>query len=154
SGSVLFLYDWMLILPVELDVVWSKKLRPLDVLYIIQQYMPFLDTIGIPFLILNLLAVGFMEPIMEPNTCHILFTISGFILMMRTWALWEKDIRLTIGLPIFFVMCWTPTLYMLHVGCVVLMSARLMFLLVWVILLVYEAVLLTLMLIPGIHYCV
>ncbi|KAF9070432.1 hypothetical protein BDP27DRAFT_1419897 [Rhodocollybia butyracea] len=49
SGVVLFLYDWMLMLPVELDVVWSKKLRPLDVLYIIQRYMPFFDTIGVLF---------------------------------------------------------------------------------------------------------
>ena len=40
----------MLTLPVELDVVWSEKLRPLrllNVLYVIQRCMPFVDTIGI-----------------------------------------------------------------------------------------------------------
>jgi hypothetical protein len=47
SSSVLFLYDWILMLSVELDVVWSEKLRPLNMLYIIQRYMPFVDTIGI-----------------------------------------------------------------------------------------------------------
>ncbi|KAF9067021.1 hypothetical protein BDP27DRAFT_1449361 [Rhodocollybia butyracea] len=46
SSIVLFLYDWILMLPVELDVVWSEKLRPLNVLYIIQRYMPFLDTVA------------------------------------------------------------------------------------------------------------
>ncbi|KAF9067016.1 hypothetical protein BDP27DRAFT_1423302 [Rhodocollybia butyracea] len=49
SCAVLFLYDWILMLPVELDVVWTKKLRPMNVLYIIQRYMPFVDTIGIQF---------------------------------------------------------------------------------------------------------
>ncbi|KAF9067034.1 hypothetical protein BDP27DRAFT_1267968, partial [Rhodocollybia butyracea] len=47
SSAALFLYDWMLTLPVELDVVWSEKLRPLNVLYIIQRYMPFIDTVGL-----------------------------------------------------------------------------------------------------------
>ncbi|KAF9067006.1 hypothetical protein BDP27DRAFT_945495 [Rhodocollybia butyracea] len=98
-------------LPVELDVVWSEKLRPLNVLYIIQRYMPFVDTIGIVSL-----TVIFVKPI-EPDTCRILYTASGWmyvtgialtevVLTMRTWALWGKDIRLTVGLTIFFVGCW------------------------------------------------
>ncbi|KAF9067012.1 hypothetical protein BDP27DRAFT_1296743, partial [Rhodocollybia butyracea] len=149
SSTVLFLYDWMIMLPLELDVVWSKKLRPLDVIYIIQRYMPFFDTIGILFV------VDFMEPI-EPKTCHILYSISGWmytigialtevILTMRTWALWGKDIRLTVGLSIFFVGCWVPGFYITHlflnsqtyipsplpqIGCVTL-GAESTFFLVW-----------------------
>ncbi|KAF9070516.1 hypothetical protein BDP27DRAFT_1292502 [Rhodocollybia butyracea] len=170
SGAMLFLYDWMLMLPVELDVVWSKKLRPLDVLYIIQRYMPLVDTIGLIFV------VYFVEPL-EPNMCHILYNIGGWmyltgmiltdvILMMRTWALWGKDIRLTIGLPIFFVGCCVPIFYITylylnsqisipspvpHVGCAIL-GTESMYFLVWVILMVLEAVILTLMLIPGLPY--
>jgi len=30
------------------------------------------------------------------------------ILMIRTWAVWGMDRRLTIGLPIFFVSIWLP----------------------------------------------
>jgi hypothetical protein len=44
---VLFLYDWILTLPVELDVVWSEKLQPLNVLYFIQRYMPLIDMISV-----------------------------------------------------------------------------------------------------------
>ncbi|KAF9067005.1 hypothetical protein BDP27DRAFT_1267942 [Rhodocollybia butyracea] len=155
-------------LPVELDVVWSDELRPLNVLYIIQRYMPFVDTIGILF------TVAFAKP-MEPNTCRILYNTSGWmyitgialtevVLTMRTWALWGKDIRLTVGLTIFFVVCWVPIFYVIHlflntqtyipspfpqvVGCAILGGESIVFL-VWVILMVYEAVILILMLIPG-----
>ncbi|KAF9067017.1 hypothetical protein BDP27DRAFT_1365238 [Rhodocollybia butyracea] len=158
---------------------------------------------------------------------------------MRTWALWEKDIRLTIGLTIFFVGCWVPVFYIGHqfinsqtcrsrvratneslnfhslasvghrakhvaeevkcrgykngsiikmdkrrvakrmystnnlrirgattttfdckkfkskkVGVCVILGAELTFFWVWVILMVYEAVILTLILIPGLPYCI
>ncbi|KAF9070573.1 hypothetical protein BDP27DRAFT_1323504 [Rhodocollybia butyracea] len=169
SGAVLFLYDWMLMLPVELDVVWSEKLRPLNVLYIIQRYMPFVDTVGI------LLPVFFAKP-MEPHTCRVLYSTSAWmfiggvalteiILMMRTWALWGKDTKLTVGLTIFFLGCWVPDLYIMHlflksqtyipsplpqIGCVILLGGEPILYVGWVILMIYEAVILTLMLIPGV----
>jgi hypothetical protein len=30
------------------------------------------------------------------------------MLTVRTWAVWNRDRRLSIGLPIFFVLCWAP----------------------------------------------
>ena len=30
------------------------------------------------------------------------------ILTLRTWAVWSRDRRLSIGLPIFFVICYLP----------------------------------------------
>jgi hypothetical protein len=33
---------------------------------------------------------------------------STVLLTVRTWAVWNRDWRLTIGLPIFFVICWVP----------------------------------------------
>ncbi|KAF9067001.1 hypothetical protein BDP27DRAFT_1329581 [Rhodocollybia butyracea] len=170
SSAVFFLYDWVLMLPVELDVVWSAKSQPLNVLYIIQRYMPFVDTIGILF------AVSFAKPI-EPNTCRILYTTSGWmyitgialtevVLTIRTWALWRNDTRLTIGLMILFLGCWAPNFYVMHlyldsqtyipsplpqVGCVILGGKSILFL-CWVILMVYEAGILILMLIPGLAF--
>ncbi|KAJ3808594.1 hypothetical protein F5876DRAFT_22315, partial [Lentinula aff. lateritia] len=47
SSIVLFLYDWILMLPIEIKFVWNTKLRPLNVLYILQRYMPFIDTIAL-----------------------------------------------------------------------------------------------------------
>ncbi|KAF9067007.1 hypothetical protein BDP27DRAFT_1365231 [Rhodocollybia butyracea] len=172
SSAILFLYDWILMFPVELEVVWSGKLQPLTVLYIVQRYMPFVDTIGILF------AVSFANPI-EPNTCRALYTTSGWmyitgialtevVLTMRTWALWGKDIRSTVGLTIFFLCCWVPNFYIFHlfldsqtyspsplpqIGCVILGGESILFL-CWVILMVYEAGILTLMLIPGFAFCI
>ncbi|KAF9071381.1 hypothetical protein BDP27DRAFT_1219266, partial [Rhodocollybia butyracea] len=151
SGAVLFLYDWMLMLPMELDVVWSEKLRPLNVLYIIQRYMPFVDTIGILF-------AGkdnkvFVESISVLSPCSGLLCETIVILTMRTWALWDKDIRLTVGLTIFFVGCWVPGFYIIQqwidsqiyipsplpqIGCMTLGGGSILFLF-WAILMVYKA---------------
>ncbi|KAF9070463.1 hypothetical protein BDP27DRAFT_1220669, partial [Rhodocollybia butyracea] len=165
SSAMVFLYDWMLMLPVELDVVWSKKLRPLDILYIIQRYMPFVDTIGILFVgkddvelygtnrTKNVSYLVYHQWMQVLGLLLIYLCEAIVILAMRTWALWEKDIRLTVGLPIFFVGCWVPCLYTMHlflssqtyipspvpqVGCVIV-AAESTFFLVWVILMVYEA---------------
>ncbi|KAF9070515.1 hypothetical protein BDP27DRAFT_1220566 [Rhodocollybia butyracea] len=157
SSAALFLYDWMLLLPVELEVVWSEKLRPLNVLYIIQRYMPFVDTIGLLF------AVDFVQPI-EPNTCRTLYNTAAWmyltgialtevVLTMRTCALWGKDIRLIVGLTIFFLGCWVPDSYIVHlfldsqtyipspiprIGCLIVGGKPILFV-GWVIFMVYEA---------------
>ncbi|KAJ3818840.1 hypothetical protein F5880DRAFT_1183265 [Lentinula raphanica] len=56
SSAVVFLYDWIDMLPEEIEFVWtSNLLRPFNVLYMIQRYMPFIDTIGILF-------VGWLNP--------------------------------------------------------------------------------------------
>ncbi|KAF9067033.1 hypothetical protein BDP27DRAFT_1404087 [Rhodocollybia butyracea] len=155
SSAVLFLYDWILLLPVELEVVWSEKLRPLNVLK------------G---------PLAFVQPI-EPNTCRILYNTSGWmyitgialtevVLTIRTCALWGKDIRLIAGVVIFFMGCWIPEFYIIHLfldsqtyiptpfplfGCMILGGKPILFV-EWVILIVYEAMILTLMLIPGVAF--
>ena len=35
-------------------------------------------------------------------------TFVTVILTLRCWAVWGRDRRLTIGLPIFFILCWVP----------------------------------------------
>jgi len=60
----------------------------------------------------------FFHPGSSGTTCYILFQIAEWmfvisvglaelILMIRAWAVWERDRRLSIGLPIFFVSVWT-----------------------------------------------
>ncbi|KAF9070506.1 hypothetical protein BDP27DRAFT_1220596, partial [Rhodocollybia butyracea] len=176
----LLLYDWMLMFPLELEVIWSDKLRPLNVLYVIQRYMPFVDIVAFTFAgrmiwpDLSLPGTGMYTTgiaLTEGNrriVSHIsdLLEATIVILTLRTWALWEKDIRLTIGLPIFFVVCQVPIFYIIHlflsvqtyipspvpqIGCVPLGGESMLYL-DWVILMVYEAVILTLMLIPAFAY--
>ncbi|KAF9070512.1 hypothetical protein BDP27DRAFT_1220601, partial [Rhodocollybia butyracea] len=154
----LFLYDWMLLLPVELDVVWSEKLQPLNVLYIIQRYMPFVDTIGLLFAgkdDCSCLSCAHVSEVSSPRTGMYItgIALTEVVLAMRTQALWGKDIRLTVGLTIFFVGCWVPNFYIVHrwidsetympsplpwTGCVILGGKPILFL-GWVILMVYKA---------------
>ncbi|KAJ3749076.1 hypothetical protein DFH05DRAFT_1456965 [Lentinula detonsa] len=192
SSTVLLLYDWILLLPEEIEFIWSAKLlRPFNALYNIQRYMPFIDTVALLYI------VSFAEPI-DVEKCRVLYNISGWmyitgitltegehkftailpnftsymllirwmspvvVLTMRIWALWGKDIRLSIGLPLFFLSCWVPNFYIFHkflqtqtyipsplpqiIGCAILGGQPILYL-CWVILVVYEAVLLILMLI-------
>ncbi|KAF9017658.1 hypothetical protein BDP27DRAFT_1251405 [Rhodocollybia butyracea] len=148
SSAVLFLYDWVLMLPVELDVVWSKKLQPLNVLYIVQRYMPFVDTVAILFTGKD------NELIYRYLMLNVRYVYTIVVLTIRTWAFWRNDIRMTIGLVIFFLGCWAPNLYIMHlylqsqackqpsplpeIGCVILGGKSILFL-CWVILMVYEA---------------
>ncbi|KAJ3982397.1 hypothetical protein F5890DRAFT_1415792, partial [Lentinula detonsa] len=159
SSTVLLLYDWILLLPEEIEFIWSAKLlRPFNALYNIQRYMPFIDTVALLYI------VSFAEPI-DVEKCRVLYNISGWmyitgitltevVLTMRIWALWGKDIRLSIGLPLFFLSCWVPNFYIFHkflqtqtyipsplpqiIGCAILGGQPILYL-CWVILVVYEA---------------
>jgi hypothetical protein len=60
---------------------------------------------------------------MIPRTCRTV------ILMIRTWAVWERDRRLAIALPIFFVLIWcaiciSATRYLSSLECMYLLSLR------------------------------
>ncbi|KAJ3866376.1 hypothetical protein EV359DRAFT_62372 [Lentinula novae-zelandiae] len=104
--------------------------------------------------LLSNFVVSFVQPI-DSEACRILYNISGFVLTARTWALWGKDIRLTIGLPVFFLCCWVPNFYIMHrflrsqtflpsplpqeIGCVILGGQPVLYL-CWVLLTIYEAV--------------
>ncbi|KAJ3834244.1 hypothetical protein F5878DRAFT_630999 [Lentinula raphanica] len=166
SSAVVFLYDWIDMLPEEIEFVWtSNLLRPFNVLYMIQRYMPFIDTIGILFV------VSFEQPL-DAGVCQVLYNISGWmyvigialtevILTMRTWALWGKGSKLSITLPIFFTCCFVPIFYVFNLflqtqtfepspfpndlGCIFLGGKPTLFV-CWIILLAYEAVILALML--------
>jgi hypothetical protein len=55
--------------------------------------------------------------LLESNRVSVLILISVVLigclptpvmLTLRTWAVWNRNRRLSIGLPIFFVLCWAP----------------------------------------------
>ncbi|KAJ3818153.1 hypothetical protein F5880DRAFT_1511200 [Lentinula raphanica] len=141
-------------LPEEIEFLWTDNLlRPFNILYIVQRYMPFIDTIGILFI------VSFaVEKSIDTQTCQILYNISGclteVILTMRTWVLWGKGSKLLIILSTFFLCCSIPVFYMFNnylqkqtyepsplpskIGCIILGGQPTLFI-CWLILLAYEA---------------
>jgi hypothetical protein len=49
-GSTMFLYDYLITLGMEVDLVWSSKWTFMKVLYFAQRYLPFVDAVALCFL--------------------------------------------------------------------------------------------------------
>lgn len=46
-GATMFLYDYLLTLGMEVDLVWSSKWTFMKVLYLAQRYLPFVDAVAL-----------------------------------------------------------------------------------------------------------
>lgn len=169
AGATMFVYDYFLTLGMEVDLVWSSNWSLMNVLFIAQRYLPFLDAAVLCFL-------PQFSTTIAPSHCRILGIIRGLlmvtgiglselILTLRAWAVWDRNGRLGAALSVFF--CATVaasfvvmTIFLLGLefsnkpypsfqGCFITSSNQLVYI-NWVILMIYEAVLLMLMLIRGI----
>jgi len=93
--------------------------------------------------------------------------LPGMILVLRTWVVWGRDLRLSIALPIFFIACWAPMAVVVAIflnfmefvplvspvllGCRVIQASRIIYI-AWIMSLVFQAGIFFLMLIQGIRY--
>ncbi|KAK0227440.1 hypothetical protein EDD85DRAFT_853735 [Armillaria nabsnona] len=169
SSVALLLYDYTLTLSLEVDLVWRAPWNLLKLFYIVQRYLPFFDT---AFLVLH----HQFAPELSIRYCQISHSMSGWmfitgiaisevILTARVWAVWERNKKLTIGLPVFFLLCWAPNFAMMGVflqsmkfgpaplpglGCFVTRSDNVLYL-CWTFLMIYDAGMLLLMLIAGVR---
>ncbi|KAK0217223.1 hypothetical protein IW262DRAFT_177467 [Armillaria fumosa] len=166
SSVALLLYDYALTLSLEVDLVWCAPWNLLKLFYIVQRYLPFFDT---AFLVLH----HQFAPELSIRYCQISHSMSGWmfitgiaisevILTARVWAVWERNKKLTVGLPIFFLLCWAPNFAMMGVflqsmksplpslGCFVTRSDNVLYL-CWTFLMIYDAGMLLLMLIAGVR---
>ncbi|KAL0571854.1 hypothetical protein V5O48_010106 [Marasmius crinis-equi] len=115
----LLTYDWLLNLDSEIRYIWrhpsSKRL--LQVLFLIQRYLPFFDTAII---------YQFYFHSSDPNTCDLTATIfawcliSGLviceiILAFRLIAIWQGSKVFQACLAVFFFACWVPALVYLSI---------------------------------------
>ncbi|KIK04893.1 hypothetical protein K443DRAFT_92259 [Laccaria amethystina LaAM-08-1] len=165
----MFLYDYFLTLGMEVDLVWSSSLGPMGILFALQRYLPFLDTA-----VLCLLHQ--LSTTISPSVCTIVgnaqgylnvtgFLLSELILTLRTWAVWKRDKFLGIALSILFLAIAVATYVVASLfqgslelsgrpypefqGCYITGSNKLLYV-AWLLLMAYEAVLLVLMIIPGV----
>ncbi|KAF9474767.1 hypothetical protein BDN70DRAFT_296781 [Pholiota conissans] len=141
----------------------------MKILYIIQRYLPFFDTVGL--VLYHQLKGGLKEV-----ECKKIYFASGYmivigmacselILTVRAWAVWNQDRRLTIFLPIAYALFWLPNFVFLTiflrslkftdlpyplVGCFVT-SADHILIMCWVVVLIWDAIILGLMAVPGIR---
>ncbi|EDQ99783.1 uncharacterized protein LACBIDRAFT_315291 [Laccaria bicolor S238N-H82] len=169
AAAMLLVYDCSLTLGMEIEFMWSSPWGFMKVLYMLQRYLPFCDSIF--FCLTHQLAIN-----IDPYGCHIVETIRGglmvfgmilseVILSLRAWAVWKRDLRLGVSLISLITLTTMAEIYVTRiflrdlqfstkpypefVGCF-LTSANHIVYLDWVVLMIYEAVILVLMIIPGI----
>ncbi|KAJ3995154.1 hypothetical protein F5050DRAFT_1574196, partial [Lentinula boryana] len=98
SSTVLLLYDWILLLPEEIEFIWSAKLlRPFNALFNIQRYMPFIDTVALLYI------VSFAKPI-DVEKCRVLYNISGWMYITGI-ALTEGEHKFVAKFYLVHVIC-------------------------------------------------
>lgn len=168
ASSVLFVYDYFLTLGMEINFIWFSPWTLTKAIYLVQRYLPFIDTVWL--CLHHQLGSG-----LDQSICFDMYAASTWffcigicaselILTMRCWAVWHRSRTLSIFLPTFFALAFIPDVYITNkvlksltfgklpypefVGCFVTGSNNLQ-LWVWVILMIYEGGIVTLMLIPG-----
>ncbi|KAF5363459.1 hypothetical protein D9756_000995 [Leucocoprinus leucothites] len=101
--------DWLLTFEMEVSLVWTAKWNTTKILYFLTRYLPFIDTSVVMYH-----QFGFALPISVCRTTY-QYAASKHSRDVRcrnglrgaTWAVWEKDKRLSYFLPILFCTVWT-----------------------------------------------
>ncbi|ESK91367.1 hypothetical protein Moror_2771 [Moniliophthora roreri MCA 2997] len=113
SSITILVYDYILTIQMEVDLVWSSSLSWVKVLYLIQRYTPFVDSYV-------LLLYVWLSSDVSGRTCtaimnfcmwmHVIgITVSEILLTLRTWAACQARFkRLSWCLAIFATTCWIP----------------------------------------------
>uniref|UniRef100_A0A0W0FE00 DUF6533 domain-containing protein n=1 Tax=Moniliophthora roreri TaxID=221103 RepID=A0A0W0FE00_MONRR len=169
-STFLLVYDVILNVNLELRHIWGSKWSLLNVLYIIQRYIPFFDTAVM--VLHHQFATG-----LSPRYCSINYRISGWcfiggivvselVLTLRLWAVWRRSTPIAIGLAIFFLGCWVPCFVLLNQflksmtfavpplphfrGCFISGGSHILYM-CWVLMMIYDTGTLIMIIIPGIR---
>ncbi|KZV90690.1 hypothetical protein EXIGLDRAFT_837630 [Exidia glandulosa HHB12029] len=171
ASGCLFIYDYFVTLPDEIQLVWPGQWSPGKILFLVTRYMTW------PELVL----VFYQQTSDIPAAqCHSYFTYfawstlwgvaaSELILILRTWALWDRKKVVVYGLIFLLVTLWIPNSYVISVvtkkttfvasstfspalrGCFVTGSTTLVSI-SWILLMVMDFVILSLTVMRGIHH--
>lgn len=44
AASAVFVYDYLLTFPMEVELIWGSRWNAIKIIFIVQRYMPFIDT--------------------------------------------------------------------------------------------------------------
>ncbi|EDR07357.1 uncharacterized protein LACBIDRAFT_327790 [Laccaria bicolor S238N-H82] len=94
SGTALMIYDYLLNVNREIQMIWRSPWSYTKVLYFIVRYLPFLAF----FLFLWIQVIRGVTR----ASCEWVFPVVVFIMMIRTWAVWHRDKRVGI---LFAALC-------------------------------------------------
>ncbi|KIM36934.1 hypothetical protein M413DRAFT_31328 [Hebeloma cylindrosporum] len=171
-SCAMFTWDYIITFGMEVDLVWKSNWSLMKVLYLIQRYLPFIDTAWL--MVYALTKTGLTKTacqkiyLTSSASIAIGVTTSELILTLRTWAVWERNRRLSIILPTLYVFLWFPN-YIIDgmflsslkfidppypgiQGCFMTYTMNIKYLTFsWILLAFWDALMLVLMLIPTIR---
>jgi len=113
AATILF-WEYLITINYEATLIWTTKMSAVKCLFFFARYIPF---IYVP-MVLNFA----LRPFITERECSILYHIlcwgivlgiiaSEVILVIRTWAIWERSLKIGILLAIVAVSCIAPSLY-------------------------------------------
>ncbi|KAJ8515750.1 hypothetical protein ONZ45_g6868 [Pleurotus djamor] len=104
SGSIL-IYDYLLTLGDEALLVWPSPWGVGKIFFFLTRYPALLDTVGLDY---RLFAFSLPQ-----QTCTILASISGVIMTVRVWAMWDRSKRLArfLGVVIVIVVALSTVMF-------------------------------------------
>jgi len=93
TTTAALIYDTLITMDKEVDCIWKQKVSFGTLLYLANRYMPFIDTLIAYNLTLSKTTPAMCQTYYQATTWLIAvgLMISEFILLMRTWALWERQ---------------------------------------------------------------
>ncbi|KAI3614171.1 hypothetical protein WG66_000112, partial [Moniliophthora roreri] len=156
ASGFLLLYDVLLSFGLEFEHIWKSKWSFFKILYLIQRYLPGVDTvIALPY---HDFGTNFTQ-----EACQSAAQIA--VICFRVRAIWGNGKTVTVVLGILLLGCWIPAFVFLEEwlsslrylilpvenfrGCILLSANNLMYR-SWVMMMVFDTVTLILTLIPGI----
>ncbi|KAI0078056.1 hypothetical protein K474DRAFT_1594777, partial [Panus rudis PR-1116 ss-1] len=106
-------YDYLLTVNSEVELIWPSRWNPIKILFLLTRYLPFVDV--------TLVLFYQLKPNISIRTCELTYQPAGWlivigiavaeiILVVRTWAIWGRSKRIALILGIAAVLGLTPTL--------------------------------------------
>ncbi|KAH8094770.1 hypothetical protein DFH11DRAFT_1694663 [Phellopilus nigrolimitatus] len=151
-------YDYLLTVNAEKALVWSSSWSPPKILFLLTRYLPFFDT--------TIVIWYQFRPQATLEECLIAYKTTGWlillgifiaeiILILRTWAVWERHRTIGIGLFVWTVVTWAPimtsmgiflnslectrTIPLILHNCRVVSQSGVILAICWILLMVFEA---------------
>ncbi|PFH49126.1 hypothetical protein AMATHDRAFT_63698, partial [Amanita thiersii Skay4041] len=113
ASLALTTYDHYLTLHLEITHLWPSRMTIITGLYYLMRYMVYIEglliiyrDLGSSVSLKNCFIINATQCIMYTVFCY----LAEAILAFKVWAVWEKDRRLTYGLPIMFAILASASL--------------------------------------------
>lgn len=168
ASSTIMIWDYVLTFGMEVDLVWNSEWNFIKGLYLFQRYLPFIDIISIALYYQiggSLTKTGCQNLYYATAVTTVLgLAASEMLLTYRTWAVWNRNQRLSIILPILYALVWGSGFVVLSIflksitfgdppypgfkSCFLMHSNKdLVFL--WALLIIWDTLMMILMLVPA-----